>query len=452
MPSTPTPHPTSGDPRVLIIPSAGMGHLLPFVSLATNLSARRIPVSLLVPQPTVSSAESLLLSSLPPSLLQPLPLAPLPPSQFPPSSDPFLLRMEAIRRSAHLLRPLITSSPIASLVVDISVASTFIPSAASLGIPCAVLFTSSAAMLALCSVFPSSSLADIDIAGVLKIPSRSLPQPLHDPGHFFRAQFLENGKALTQASAILVNTFAALEPTVLAKLNSGEVVRGLPPVIAVGPLQREKTSWASPAMRWLDEQPRRSVVYVSFGSRTAMTREQVRELGAGLEASGCRFLWVMKSKMVDREEGAGEIEEMVGEGYVERVGGRGLVVTEWVEQDAILGHPAVAGFVSHCGWNSMMEAAAAGVRVLAWPRGGDQRVNAAVVAESGVGVWPAEWVWEGEEGVVAAGEIAEKVVELFEDDRMGEAAAKMAVEAEAAVAGGLSLGKWLRMSEREVLV
>lgn len=279
-----------------------------------------------------------------------------------------------------------------------------------------------------------------------------MPQPLHDPNHFFRTQFVENGKSLTQASAILVNTFTALEPIVLAKLNSGEVVPGLPPVIAVGPLQRKKPCWDSPAMRWLDKQPEKSVVYVSFGSRTAMQREQVRELAAGLEASGCRFLWVLKSRMVDREEEAGEVEEMVGEGYVERVGMRGFVVMEWVEQEVILNHPAVVGFLSHCGWNSMMEAAAVGVRVLAWPRGGDQRVNAAVVAESGVGIWPAEWVWEGEEGVVAAEEIAKKVMELFVDDKMGECAAKVAVEAAAAVEGGLGLEKWLGMFDRKVLM
>ncbi|KAL0922639.1 hypothetical protein M5K25_006641 [Dendrobium thyrsiflorum] len=451
--------PISGEPcppRVLLIPSAGMGHLVPFVRLAAALSARRIAVSLLAAHPTISEAESRLISSLPPSLIIEFPIAPLDPSLFPPSSDPFLLRMEALRRSAHLLPPLISASaPVSSLIVDISIASNFLQVAAAVNIPCFVLFTSSAAMLALCSVFPSysPSSGDIDITGVIKIPSFTFPLPLHDPNHFFKTQFVANGKALTLASGILVNTFSALEPKVLAALNSGEVLPGLPPVIPVGPLPpaRKQTSWTSPEMRWLDEQPERSVIYVSFGSRTAMSKEQIRELGAGLEMSGCRFFWVMKSKMVDREE-KGEIEELVGEGYVKRVEGRGVVVMDWVEQEVVLAHQAVIGFLSHCGWNSMMEASAAGVRVLAWPRGGDQRVNAAVVAASGLGIWPEEWVWEGEEGVVVAEEIAKKVTELMVDNGVAERVAKLAEEAATAVAEGGSLGNGLALFGRKVIV
>lgn len=169
------------------------------------------------------------------------------------------------------------------------------------------------------------------------------------------------------------------------------------------------------------------MIYVSFGSRTTMPREQIRELGAGLEMSGCRFLWVVKSTKVDREE-TGEIEDLVGEGYVRRIEGRGLVVREWVEQEVVLGHRAVAGFLSHCGWNSVMEAAAAGVRVLAWPRMMDQRVNAALVARRGLGVWPEGWAWEAEEGVVAAKEIGIKVREVMEDECLRETAAKVAAE------------------------
>ncbi|XP_020589941.1 UDP-glucose:2-hydroxyflavanone C-glucosyltransferase-like [Phalaenopsis equestris] len=354
--------------RVLLIPSSGMGHFVPFVRLATALSDRRISISLLAFRPTVSNAESILLSSLPSSLLLDFPLKPLDPSLFP-SADPFFRQMEAIRRSAHLLPSLIsTYSPaFSSLIVDVAIASSFLPLAVAENIPCFVLFTSSASMLALNSVFhslPYPTGADVNIAGgVLKIPNSSLPQPLHDPNHLFRTQFMENGRALTQANGIIANTFFSMEPEILAALNSGEVITGLPPVIALGPLfpVKKQPSLASPALRWLDEQPEKSVMYVSFGSRTAMSREQIRELGAGLEMSGCRFFWVVKSAKVDREEAA-EIVELLGEGYVKRVEGRGLVVKEWVEQEVVLGHRAVAGFLSHCGWNSVMEAAAAGVR------------------------------------------------------------------------------------------
>lgn len=124
-------------------------------------------------------------------------------------------------------------------------------------------------------------------------------------------------------------------------------------------------------LEWFDEQPDGSVVYVAFGSKTALSSEQIREVGDGLEKSGFRFLWVVKEKMVDSEEEGGE-------GNLVRIEGRGLVVRMWVEQGEILGHRAVGGFLSHSGWNSVVEAAWQGVRVLAWPQNGDHKVVAEV--------------------------------------------------------------------------
>ncbi|ONK79343.1 uncharacterized protein A4U43_C01F5400 [Asparagus officinalis] len=164
-------------------------------------------------------------------------------------------------------------------------------------------------MLALCAYFPtyitknSSSIVDkIDIPGLRTIPSSSLPPPLRDPEHLFRIQFVENGQALTKADGILVNTFQALEPEALSALNAGHVAPDLPPVFAIGPLCNPLRSEKRTALSWLDEQPEDSVVYVSFGSRTAMAAEQIEELADGLERSGQRFLWVLKTKKVDKEE------------------------------------------------------------------------------------------------------------------------------------------------------
>ncbi|CAL1358003.1 unnamed protein product [Linum trigynum] len=61
--------------------------------------------------------------------------------------------------------------------------------------------------------------------------------------------------------------------------------------------------------------------------------------------------------------------------------GRGMIVGEWVDQRGILGHVSVGGFLSHCGWNSVMEGVCAGVPMLAWPMMAEQPLNARMVAE-----------------------------------------------------------------------
>ncbi|XP_010929047.2 UDP-glycosyltransferase 708G2-like [Elaeis guineensis] len=440
---------TSGDAQVshvALLPSAGMGHLTPFLRLASTLASHGCRVTFIAIHPTVSSAESLHLSALFSTYPQihPLefPLLHLDAMDAYKLADPFYLHCESIRRSAHLLLPLLTSlsPPLSSFIVDISLASAFIPIANKLDIPSYILFTSSATMLTLFAYLPgliadAKRIDDVAIPGMQPLPASMIPPALHDPTNLFTKQFIENGRALLQAKAILVNTFESLEADAVAALNGGAVVRGLPPVVAIGPLHQPAARPSGSPGRtfaWLDAQPARSVVYVSFGSRTALSRAQIKELGVGLERSGCRFLWVVKSKIVDREDGEG-LEELVGNGLLERGRGRGkgLVVKGWVDQNEVLGHGAVGGFVSHCGWNSVVEAAACGVRILAWPRGADQRVNASLVERSGLGVWAREWGWDGEEGaeVVRGEEIGQRVRELLGDTHVGESVARVREEA-----------------------
>lgn len=449
--------PASGDhttarPHVVLLPSAGMGHLVPFGRLAVALSeGHGCDVSVAAVLPTVSSAESRHLDALfaaaPAVRRLDFRLAPFDESEFP-GADPFFLRFEAIRRSVPLLGPLLDATQASALVTDIVLASVVLPVAKARGVPCYVLFTSSAAMLSLCAYFPAHldanaaagrvGVGDVHIPGVYRIPKSSVPQALHHPKHLFTQQFVANGRGLVAADGILVNTFDAFEPDAITALRQGSVVSDFPPVFAVGPLQPVRFQAANDAahyMNWLSAQPARSVVYVSFGSRKAISTDQLRELAAGLEASGQRFLWVVKSTVVDRDDAA-DLGDLLGDGFLERVQGRAFVTKGWVEQEEILQHGSVGLFISHCGWNSVTEAAAFGVPVLAWPRFGDQRVNAAVVARGRLGAWEARWTWDGDKGLVSGEEVAEKINAVMGYDVVAEKAANVGDAAAAATAKG----------------
>ncbi|WVZ83300.1 hypothetical protein U9M48_030462 [Paspalum notatum var. saurae] len=444
--------------HVMFIPSAGMAHLVPFFRFISALSSRGgVRCSIVTVLPTVSAAEADhfagLFAAFPSVHRVDLNLLPFDASAFP-GADPFLLRWEALRRSAHLLTQLIAGATprVSAVVADVTLASHVIPITKRLRVPCHVLFISSAAMLALLAYFPihvdkndKSGVGDVvDVPGVRAVPRSCLPQPLPDLDHLFTKQFIDNGRAIVDADSILVNTFDALEPAALAALRDGTVVPGFPPVYAIGLLKSvasrgggdQKAAAASTAVAaWLGEQPARSVVYVAFGSRIAVSHDQLREMAAGLEASGRRFLWVFKTTVVDREDDA-EVRDVLGGEFLERVKGRGLVSKGWVDQDAVLGHPAVGLFLSHSGWNSITEAVASGVPLLAWPRGGDQRVNAMALVSGGVGAWMEEWSWDGEDRLVTRREIEEKVKEVMDDAAVRASAARVCEEAAMAVAEG----------------
>ncbi|XP_020232914.1 UDP-glycosyltransferase 74G1 [Cajanus cajan] len=117
-------------------------------------------------------------------------------------------------------------------------------------------------------------------------------------------------------------------------------------------------------MKWLDDKPREFVVYVSFGSMAELSEEQIEELAYGLRDSGSYFLWVVRASE----------ETKLPKGF-EKNSEKGLVVT-WCSQLKVLGHEAIGCFVTHCGWNSTLEALSLGVPMVAMPQEADQSTNA----------------------------------------------------------------------------
>ncbi|XP_044432561.1 UDP-glycosyltransferase 91D1-like [Triticum aestivum] len=129
-------------------------------------------------------------------------------------------------------------------------------------------------------------------------------------------------------------------------------------------------------MRWLDEQPARSVIYVVFGSEASapLTRRHVRERELGLELAGARFLWALR----------GPSAALLPDGFEERVGGRGVVRVGWVPQVRILARGAVGAFLTHAGLSSLTESFLFGHPLVMLPLSLDQSVTARGMEERGV--------------------------------------------------------------------
>ncbi|XP_047309357.1 beta-D-glucosyl crocetin beta-1,6-glucosyltransferase-like [Impatiens glandulifera] len=135
-------------------------------------------------------------------------------------------------------------------------------------------------------------------------------------------------------------------------------------------------------MDWLNKKETSSTVLVTFGSESFLSREETSEVAKGLELSMVNFIWVLRFPFEEKIS----IEEALPNGFLERVGDRGLVVEKWASHARILEHQNVGGFVSHCGWGSTMDAMEFGVPIVAIPMNSDQPVNARLVEEIGVGL------------------------------------------------------------------
>ncbi|KAL1542120.1 7-deoxyloganetic acid glucosyl transferase [Salvia divinorum] len=217
---------------------------------------------------------------------------------------------------------------------------------------------------------------------------RDLPSLFHadDVNDYLLQSLAAATRQIVRAQAVIFNTFEDLEGPILSAM-----LEKLPRVYSIGPIHEqqksrlvEKKSEASivagnlwpedrSCIDWLNVQPLRSVIYVSFGSITVVTREQLMEFWHGLVNSSRRFLWVMRP---DSITGGDQIPAELMEGTKEK----GYLV-KWAPQEEVLNHPAVGGFLTHSGWNSTLESIVAGVPMICWPYFGDQTINSRFVSE-----------------------------------------------------------------------
>ncbi|OMO69030.1 UDP-glucuronosyl/UDP-glucosyltransferase [Corchorus capsularis] len=147
----------------------------------------------------------------------------------------------------------------------------------------------------------------LDILGVPPVPAKDIMiSPLLDRTQKAYEFFYGCSITMSTSAGIITNTFEALEPRVIKAISDGLCVPDAPsaPLYCIGPLiasvDEKKTGGASggrlaECLTWLDSQPSKSVVYLSFGSLGLFSKEQLTKMALGLERSGQRFLWVVRN-------------------------------------------------------------------------------------------------------------------------------------------------------------
>lgn len=227
--------------------------------------------------------------------------------------------------------------------------------------------------------------------GGLGSPKRGPPKPGNQPPWV-------NG--VEGSIALMINTCDDLEHPFIDYIAN----RIRKPVWGVGPLLPEQY-WKSigavlldheirtnrhsnvtedEVIHWLDSKPHGSVLYVSFGSEVGPSMKDYPKLAYALEALTRPFIWVIQpgagrpGPLHPPSLGNAE-EDYYPHELTSQVGPRGLILYGWAPQLLILSHPSTGGFLSHCGWNSIVEAVGRGVPFLAWPIRGDQFYNAKLI-------------------------------------------------------------------------
>ncbi|XP_065616015.1 scopoletin glucosyltransferase-like [Quercus suber] len=196
-------------------------------------------------------------------------------------------------------------------------------------------------------------------------------------------------------------------------------------------------------LKWLGTKKPNSVVYICFGSianfsdsENCFSESLLMEIAMGLEASEQHFIWVVKNGENEKEE-----EDWLPKGFEKRMEGKGLILRGWAPQVLILDHEAVGGFVTHCGWNSILEGVSAGVPMVTWPMRADQFYNAKLVTQVlKIGVDVASQQWKRMEGDTIKREAIDKAVRQImvgeEAEEMRSRAKKLGEMAKRAVEDG----------------
>ncbi|XP_044498484.1 mogroside IE synthase-like [Mangifera indica] len=407
--------------HILTIPIPAQGHVNPMLQLSKRLASKRVKVTLVT---TTSS----------PLTIQDL--AETTSIKIETISDGFdalvtfenfdeyieCFRVVCPQSLAKLVEKLAYSgSPVKFIVYDSHI-PWMLDVARGFGLDGAPFFTQPWAVNAIYYHFHQGKLEFPVKGSVVSLPSMpplgidDLPSFLSEPGSYPSCLnlVLNQFSNIHEPKWILCNTFLELEDEVVNFMASKCPIKTIGPTIPSFYLDKRLKNdndyglslfkpKTETCKTWLDSKEISSVVYVSFGSLAALGEEQMEEIAWGLTRSNFFFLWVVR-----------EIEfEKLPKNFLEETSKKGLVVS-WSPQLEVLAHKSVGCFLTHCGWNSTLEALSLGVPMVAMPQWTDQTTNAKFVEdvwEVGVRVRPYE------KRIVTREEIEICIKEVMEGER-----------------------------------
>ncbi|KAH6834868.1 hypothetical protein C2S53_003868 [Perilla frutescens var. hirtella] len=398
-------------PHVLVVPFPAQGHINPVLAFAKRLASEGINVTFIITTKLskfakISDCSSITIDYISDGSEEEV--------KEPETIEAYRNRIKAVF-SANLAE-FIQRSP-AKLVIYDSTMSWVLDLAHDRGLLGAPFFIMSSAVVSIFYHLKQGSLkfpyedSPVSLPALPTLQINDLPSLSHP---FMRssqtafkmlvAQFLN----LERADWIFINTFDMLEKEVVEWMASRW------PIKTVGPtflLQQKHDKFSNHTINlfeakhdsykeWLDSREIGSVVYVSFGSIASLDKEQMEELALGLIKSNCYFLWVVRSSEMDK----------LPENFNSE---KGLIV-EWCNQPEVLAHPALACFLTHCGWNSILEALSYGVPLIAMQQWVDQNTNAKFIQD----VWSVGvGTGVGENGIIGREEIAMCIEQVVGGER-----------------------------------
>ncbi|KAI3748292.1 hypothetical protein L6452_11276 [Arctium lappa] len=248
-----------------------------------------------------------------------------------------------------------------------------------------------------------------------------------DPWSKFQMKYLPTW---ADADGFLFNTIEELDKVGLSyfRRKFGR------PVWAIGPINLpvngprknggiETELW----LQFLNSKPPSSVLYISFGSQNTISASQMVQLAKALDKSKTNFIWVVRPPLGFDVNAKFRAEEWLPENFKKRMEdeNRGVIVEKWAAQVEILSHGSVGGFMSHCGWNSVLESLSRGVPLLGWPLAAEQFYNAKMLVEI---TEVCVEVGRGSDFEVRSEDLREKIEEVMSEDGKGKEMRKKALE------------------------